>query len=177
MVDGAAGSHGNRIGNESRGEVPRISQQNSARIAFAAALLFSLISMTFYGLRTELYPALTMPPFPGHPLDDGIVVQANQPSFVVLFRDGTSEAVAYEEVTPSRENGLPTVFPDALRDPVHVDDPRTVEWLKSRIDSIFPGRRAEGVSIEFATISVDVTTGAVSAKVVETIDVNFTDVR
>ncbi|QZT58430.1 hypothetical protein [Mycolicibacterium austroafricanum] len=143
------------------------------RVAFLLVFAFSIVSLICYGLRTEMYPALTMPPFPGHPLEGSTVTQRMKPSFVAHFRDGTSETVSYEKVTPARENGLPTVFPEGLLDHERATDPRTRRWLDARMTHLYPSKDVRSVTIQFTDVKYDISTHMESTKVVDAIEVNL----
>lgn len=111
------------------------------RTLFAVTLaLFALQMPVIYFLQREPYPALTMPSFAGHPDPNGMI-SAKSGTAEVEFSDGSVEEIDLKQLLPSTKVRTGHVL-RAFENEAFLAQPETVEWLKSRINAIFPAKHA-----------------------------------
>jgi hypothetical protein len=136
-------------------------------------LLFALQYLVFTLEREEPYPAMIQPFFPGHPVQNGVLIK-REPAVEVRFTDGDTRWIPFESLLPPGPTAPSNVFERAFEDDGLLSDPDTVAWLKSRISSQFPGQTPAGVDIVWrrATYSIG-NEGQTNYSPVNTIHVDF----
>lgn len=121
-------------------------------------LVFAGVIVTFAGqllvarADAEPYPGLFQPRFAGSPLKDGVLNQV-QPSVSIEFTDGSSSTVPYKDILPRSRLHAIDVFRSAFCDELPATDPRTVAWLRQRLEVRFPDQTAALMVVEWARTS------------------------
>jgi hypothetical protein len=116
------------------------------RLLFAATIAWFPAQMLFTVEKTEPYPALTMPAFPGQPLKGNMLV-LEKPVFRVQFAGRESEVVPYQTLLPKSPVDNLSIFKNAFPVDGPANDPGTLAWLESNVIRQFPGRHPSGVDI------------------------------
>lgn len=122
------------------------------RLVFAAVIVAFVGQLLVARSDAEPYPGLFQPRFAGSPLRDGVLNQV-QPSVSVEFTDGSSSTVPYEDILPRSRLRAIDIFKSAFYDEVPATDPRTVAWLRQRLEVLFPDETASSMVVEWARAS------------------------
>lgn len=138
------------------------------------AFVFQLIGN--YVTRSQPYPALAMPGFPGTPTEDG-QIDWDVPLVTVQLSDGRRERVSFEHILPADTGVLPSsVFRSNFANEEFMSDPATVSWLQSRIARLFPFDDVGGVEIVWQKAEYNINHndgGPPYLRLVEVIDLDF----
>jgi hypothetical protein len=116
------------------------------RLLFAGTIALFALQLILITNKTEPYPALTMPTFPGHPVE-GDVVEVEKPEFRVQFAGGQAEVVPYDALLPETPLDVLPIFKNAFPFYQFAIDDQTLAWLESNIATRFPGKTPSGVDI------------------------------
>jgi hypothetical protein len=118
----------------------------AVRLLFAGTVVLFALQLILMTTKAEPYPALTMPAFTGHPLEDNVVV-VEKPEFRVQFVDGHAEVVPYDSLLPETPLDALPIFKNAFPFYQFAIDDETLAWLRSTIAGRFPGKTPSGVDV------------------------------
>jgi hypothetical protein len=126
------------------------------RFLFAATVIVFALETMMAIRGSEPYPALMLPPFTGTPLR-GDIVSLKTPGVVVQFADGSSEAVPYQRLLPDSPMPAVAIFFAATGNPKRPPNAETMNWLRERINALFPDKKPKSADISWRITEFDIT--------------------